>query len=136
MNSSAHRQVWLKRLILREIVEDDERRPMKLIQATPDLLHLVRFLRLVVYFNAGSFTDLRDQSGQALIGIDPVDAACINRSEPVSIFNGKLRLPKTARAHNNGFSRQDCCAIAEETIMEVPERVYPPDELLAQRTVW
>jgi tetratricopeptide (TPR) repeat protein len=129
----ANRQVRLQLHVLGEIVEDDERRSGEPAQAAPDLLHLVRFIRLFIEFDAGGLTDLRDQGGQALIGIHPIDAACINRPKPVRIFNGKLRLPQPARAGNNGFAREDGCGVAEETIMEIPERSHPPDELLAQR---
>src|SRR5262249_4490734 len=79
--------------------------------------------------------DLRDEGGQAPIGIDPINAAPINRPKPVCVFDGELCLPKTARADDNDFSRQDGCAVPKERIMEVPEQVHPPDELLTKRTV-
>jgi hypothetical protein len=112
-----------------------ERRARQPVQATPDLRHLVRFIGLLIDLNAGGFADLRDEGGQAPIGIDPIDAAPIYRPKPVCVFDGELCLPEAARADDNHFARQDGCPVAEERIMEVPERLHPPDELLAKRTV-
>jgi hypothetical protein len=135
VHSSTNRQVGLKHRVLGEIVEDQERRARQPVQATPDLLHLLRFISLRIDLDAGGFADLRNEGGQAPIGIDPINAARINRPKPVCVFDGELRLPKTARADDNDFASQDGCAVAEERIMEVPERVHPPDELLTNRTV-
>jgi hypothetical protein len=51
----------------------------------------------------------------------------------VCVFGGELCLPKTARAGDHDFARQYGCAVVEERIVEAPERIHPPDQLVAKR---
>ena len=135
MYSSSRRQVRSRRHAFREVVEDNQRRTWEAIQTAPDLLHLTRLLRFCVYLNARGRADLRDECTQAAIGVDPVHAARVSGPEPVGILDRELCLPKAARADNHAGALEDCCAVAKERIMQLPERIHPSDELVAERMV-